>query len=152
MPNLKLIFILRNPIERALSAANMRFSKKLERDINSVSEDELIKFISTTGVIKRGKYLETIKNFNEFFDEDQIHIDFYDCIKTEPEKLIKRIFSHIGVDSEIDITKLPLKKIIHKSKSKKFIPSTRIKNFLEDTFRSDINKLKEKFGNVIAHW
>ena len=152
MPNLKLIFILRNPIDRALSAANMRFSKKLERDINSVSEDELIKFISTTGVIKRGKYLETLKNFNEFFDEDQIHVDFYDCIKTEPEKLIKRIFSHIGVDSEIDMTKLPLKKIIHKSKNEKFIPSIMIKNFLEETFRSDINKLKEKFGSVISHW
>jgi hypothetical protein len=152
MPNLRLIFIMRNPIDRALSAASMRFSKKMKKDINSVSDKDFIDFLSMPGVIKRGRYLQTLENFLTYFNKEQLHIEFYENIKNEPEKLIKRIFSHIQVNPKIDLKGFPLKKVIHKGKNEKFIPHQGVTNFLEETFRDDIDQLKEKFGDVIAHW
>jgi hypothetical protein len=104
------------------------------------------------GVIKRGRYLQTLENFLTYFNKEQLHIEFYENIKNEPEKLIKRIFSHIQVNPKIDLKGFPLKKVIHKGKNEKFIPHQGVTNFLEETFRDDIDQLKEKFGDVIAHW
>ena len=152
MPKLRLILLLRNPIDRAISAAKMHFFKNNDTNSSSLDSETIIKFLSRPGVINKGKYTNTIKNFLKYFNDNQLLIDFYDNISSQPEELLKRIFKHINVKEDVDLNKFPVRKVVHKGKKEDFVIPKEVTEYLRSIFREEIIILKDKYGEVINHW
>ncbi|MGR8933317.1 MAG: sulfotransferase domain-containing protein [Gammaproteobacteria bacterium] len=101
-PNLKILFILRNPIERAWSMALMQLRaspKRKDKPIDKIPDSWFIKNFLSEGSLARGDYLKTILNWTEIFGEDNILILRYDDIKKDPRDFLYRVCAHIGVNS-----------------------------------------------------
>lgn len=109
-PNSKLIFIIRNPIERAKSA----YSYAVERDLESRSFSDAIDFEISKGANKydsaaennqknylyRGLYAYQIRNYLKYFPKEQIYINTFDNLKSTPKQVLVEIFSFLEVDEK----------------------------------------------------
>jgi len=96
-PELRLIYILRNPIDRAFSQATKDLIRRQRVRADQVSEAELTAFLKSEVCYGRSDYLTTLKKFRQHFDGDRLMICFFDDIKANPQGLINQICQFIGI-------------------------------------------------------
>jgi hypothetical protein len=147
--NLKLILILRNPIERAWSHYKFKFRKGYELNLKSI--DSIIKFMDSDEQTLRGDYIRSINNYLEVFDKSQLLICFYDAIIENPKLLIKEIIDHITCNNEIiSIDNLDLSRVINPTK-KLDMPDI-VLDHLKKKYKNDIKELSDLFGGYFNKW
>lgn len=89
LPDVKIILILRNPIERAYSHALFDFRKK---NITPSDKDFIDHFNSKKSILK-GSYCSMIKKWEDYFP---MLIPYYDYIQTNPNIVFKNVCQFIG--------------------------------------------------------
>lgn len=151
LPGVKLVLMLRNPIERAWSHYRSDINDKFRVDVNNINSIEIIEFMKTDGQVLRSNYLRTIKNYLEVFEEDQILIGFYDAIKNCPEDLIKDIINHICGENSIDISHLNLNEITSISRNKIDCPKE-VLEYLKEVNYYQIKELSDEYGGYFTKW
>ncbi len=106
LPEVKLIFILRNPVDRAYSHywhevrmgyEWLTFEEALEKEEERLSTGDLHN-IRHFSYKDRGKYARQLRNFMKFFSRDQLLILMYDDLKGSPHQVLSRVFEFLGVD------------------------------------------------------
>jgi len=112
MPKAKIIFILRNPIERSWSQAIKEFLTHKRRRIESISDKEWIDCFNHPRVLLRSDYLRTLNNWSTYYSEKQIFVGFFEDIVERPTELLLSIYEFLKVDvSEKYITSISQKPI-----------------------------------------
>jgi len=106
-PDIKLIFILRNPVDRAyshywhevkLGYETLCFEKAIEKEEMRLSRGDI--FSKQHYSYKdRGKYAEQLKRFSKFFPKEQMLILISEELRENPEKVLRRIFNFLEVDT-----------------------------------------------------
>ncbi len=105
-PDAKLMVILRNPVDRAISS--FFYFKKYHREKRSM-QDALIyhpskenfafsKDNSDFTYIEHGLYAHQLKHVYNYFNHDRLLIMDFDDLKSNTSTLLKNIFSFLGVD------------------------------------------------------
>lgn len=105
-PDMKLIAVLRDPVDRAFSQWNMEFNRGAEtRDFRSAIQAELEqrriypdRQHRAFSYLSRGFYAEQIERFQRTFDPDQLLWVKYEDLRVDPLPCLHRIFDHVGVD------------------------------------------------------
>ncbi|HEX2742138.1 MAG TPA: sulfotransferase, partial [Rubrobacter sp.] len=142
VPQAKIVFMMRNPIERAWSQIAMRFNKAGERDIASVKDKRLQRNFEREGSRSRTNYLRTLETWGSFYPEEQIFVGFLEDVHFFPEALLSRAYEFLGVDSSF---KPPgVEQRVH-SRSTGQIP-TRMVVYLAHTYLEQLQDLHERFG------
>lgn len=104
LPDVKLIAILRNPVDRMYShyLANLRdgktykpFRQEVEEDFNKHPKGWYINH----GYVEMGLYYHQVKRFLDVFPREQIRIYLYDDLKNDPESLLKEVCLFLGIDA-----------------------------------------------------
>jgi len=100
-PQIKLIMILRNPIDRTYS--NYWHSVKNGKEELSfidaiVKEDERIKNNIFRGYTARSKYIVQLEKLLEYFDLNKIKIVIFEELTTQPDQILKDIFQFLEVN------------------------------------------------------
>jgi len=97
IPDVKLIFLLRNPIERAYSAywyyiwlGGMNSDRTFSEIIRVKGPDDFY--------LEEGFYYKYIKRFREYFERDQIHCVITEELKGYPLEEVSKCFRFLGVD------------------------------------------------------
>lgn len=106
LPTVRLIVILRDPIERAVSAflhaqriraipKSLTFEKAIERDAR-------MKGSPWTNTLNYGFYFRSLNHWLNYFDHGQIHISLLEDIRSKFAPEINKIYQHLGlpIDSE----------------------------------------------------
>ena len=143
-PKLKIILLLRNPIERAWSHAVMNLSSIPERNVNSISDEKFIAHFNNPRSIERGNYPKIISKWNKYFTKEQIYVESYNQIKNSPKILLNDVFKFLGVNQMTNWKSFPIEKEIlpvKRKKNYKKIP-TNLKEYLTKFYRKDLEKLK----------
>ncbi|MEY3991117.1 MAG: hypothetical protein RI985_2198, partial [Chloroflexota bacterium] len=108
IPNAKIVFVLRNPVERAIS--NYRFSVKHGVEPASLAEamyqeetrrtkyDANKISVSPFAYLQRGRYIEYIRMYERYVDPAQIHIMIYEQM-TQDIRMIQQLYAFLGVDA-----------------------------------------------------
>jgi hypothetical protein len=109
MPDVRLIAILRDPVERAVSQHRMEHamgveSRSFEETIAELLEPEALERsrhvpTETNTYVVYGEYARILQGYYDTFEGDQILVLFTEDLEHEPEAAVRAIFSHIGVDS-----------------------------------------------------
>lgn len=96
-PKLKIIYTLRNPMDRAWSSALMAL-KRSEMSFHEASEQWFVDHFFSKGSLLRGDYIATIENWNEHFSKDQFLILFYDDLVDNPTTFLNNVCSFLNID------------------------------------------------------
>ena len=155
-PNIKLIFILRNPITRAFSHWNMEFDRNYDKEtfnyaiLNEAQRvKESLPFQSRVySYADRGFYSEQIRRFKRFFDDDQLMFIKYEDFKSNQEKTLLDIFNFLGVNPQ-NYQFEP--KTIHERKKHAEI-SKDDKQFLIQKFTHDIHQVEDLLDWNCSDW
>ncbi len=94
-PNVKLIVILRNPIDRAFS--QYRNAIKAGEITEQILFEEFTK--QEPSVLEQGKYAEQLTRYYARFRKEQILVLIYEDIKKDPIAFIRRIYEFLGIDA-----------------------------------------------------
>ncbi len=146
-PDIKLIFILRNPIERAFSHWNMEFDRGNEKhDFHYCIRNEQLRLKNGSlqqrrivSYCDRGFYAEQIRRFKNRFDEEQLLFIKYEDYVDYQEKILNEIFDFL----EVDCAKFSFEpaRIHNRFKHSNLNNEDRV--YLKDLFASNIQEVEQ---------
>lgn len=155
-PQIRIIYILRNPIERTWSHILLRCVSLVDWKPENLTEEIVRKTVFTRDLKDEwlwanGKYTKNISRWEKYFGREQMLIEFYDNLKQEPKEFLKNIYQFIGVE-DTDFAKLELvearfnKKPIHLK-----IPPD-IEKIFSEYYLEELEELEKQFGGVTSAW
>ena len=112
LPNVKLIFVLRNPIDRAYShywhnvrsgQETLSFEKALEKEEERIKNPELKERYSYKD---RGKYIIQIKRYAKYFPKSQMLFILAEDLKEKREETLRKILKFLEVDENFEFKDL----------------------------------------------
>lgn len=170
MPNVRLILMLRSPVDRAWSHAIMNF-EVAGRSAEDVMEIEFRNAFEAQPLFQLGGYTGIVERWANAFGYEQLYIGLYEDIENLPKKILEEVFDHIGVESDVDWGLFPFKEVIippFSSKYKDFdkkrgvrvkgytntkhsMPK-RHREYLKEMYREDIESLRKNLGIDTSGW
>jgi hypothetical protein len=147
MPNTKIIFMMRNPIERAWSQAVMSFDKA-KGSTEQIGKAKFLRKLSRNSFQKLTSYLKTLENWEEYFPQDRFFVGFLEDVRFSPEELLSSLYGFLGVDPYFDPSLTG--KIIH-TRSTGQMP-TKVAVRLAQDYHQEIAQLAESFGGHTSFW
>lgn len=147
LPNLKIIYMLRNPVDRAWSHIKFHWTHG-QLDIDN--QEAVIQAIESPHNILRSDYLSVIQNWTSCFPKEQFMISFFDDIIKQPKQLLASILAFLNADMTISIPDENLFRRINESKEKN-MPET-IKRYLAKKYHPEVKKMVPLVGGYCEAW
>jgi len=131
LPDVKLILVMRNPIERAIShyfhmvrkdiesLSPLEAMKSEERRLHIILEEERFreKAFRRFSYKLRGKYKEQLERYLQYFDRKQILCVSSEDLFDNQEKVLASAFRFVGVSDKVKIKDLKPKNVGHNRKT-----------------------------------
>ena len=148
MPEAKIIFFMRNPIERLWSQLVMSFDRIEEGSVNFVTNKRLLRRVERESYRLLTDYLRTLETWGEFYPEGRIFAGFLEDVSLFPAELLSRLYDFLGVDPYFRSPDLEEK--VH-SRSSGRMP-VGVAAHLAETHREEVARLSECFGGYASFW
>lgn len=103
-PDIKIIIILRNPIDRAYSE-HMNLVSRMREEVDFLESINLEEQRIKNGYppyfwhVRRGLYYEAVRNYLSIFDQKKVQVLFYDDLTQSPEQVIESILSFLDLET-----------------------------------------------------
>ncbi len=98
-PGARIIFLLRNPVDRAWSHAVMNLCRFTGRSVDEVDDAEFLAHFDSPGSRLRGDYLGALARWEGNMSPDRIRVLFFDEMVDRPEALLDKVFNFLGLDT-----------------------------------------------------
>jgi hypothetical protein len=147
--DVKIIFILRDPIDRDWSqfrAKNIIEDKGLEDS----SAKQILGYFKEPMSIKRGRYIEAIEKFENSFPRSEMLITFYDDLKMDPRMFLEKIVGFLGGDVSNIKSHSNIQKRSNVSKKTEIPPH--IYDYLKTKNKVLIKDLSDRYGGHCSDW
>lgn len=147
-PNMRLIYLIRDPIERAWSG--IRYSSARNNlEITAERLDTILERLRSPLMRLRGDYERTLDNYLRVFDSSQVLVCFYDAISKDPVNLMQCITNFLGLpDLKTDLIDSATR--VNSSPPRE-IPDI-VKQHLIEEYQPMIVRLSRRFGSYSADW
>jgi hypothetical protein len=156
LPDVKLIAILRNPVERAFSSflhlvlagyEDLSFSEALQAEEMRIA----MKWAPLWHYKAKGFYYQQLKKYFDTFNSNQIKVYLYEDLYANSLSLIKDIYQYLGVDHgftpnlrKLNASSIPKSKLLHQLLTKDNFLKSALKLCLAKPFRTTIShKVKQ---------
>lgn len=98
MPDLKIVYLLRDPIDRMWSDLAMfqrpRFGGS---GLRHADKETLRAFLSHPGNLAHSQYAANLARWEQCFPRERIFIGYQEEISSEPEDLLRRVYNFLGI-------------------------------------------------------
>jgi hypothetical protein len=160
LPAVRLIALLRNPVERAIShyfhsrrkgTETLDLVEALQRERQRLDAAEKVdhyksKAFLHQSYLSRGLYMTQLKRYFEYFSRDQLMIVTSEDLFARPAKTLSEIFAFVGVDSSFQVKHLVARNV---GSDKKRVDSVAHEN-LEAFFRPHNEDLYRFIGRDLG--
>jgi hypothetical protein len=151
-PDIKLIYLMRNPIERSWSGVTKFLAWKNKKKVSEFSDEEIYEKLNSPDARDRNNHLQSLANWESVFGADQIFIDFFESVVNEPIELLLRIHEFLGISSSEEFISTDVqKKISSSGKYKNAIPR-RFHIHLAKQQISQLRSLNQRFSGPTNQW
>lgn len=150
-PDLRILLLMRNPVDRAWSQAYMNLVRNTGRGYEEVPDHEFVDHFRSERSIARGRYSAMIEKWSEVFGREALFADLYDRIGTDPRGLLVDVFDHLGIEANVDWTQFPYERVIHAASGKPDLPE-RFREILLEIHARDIRYVAREFGGAAERW
>ena len=151
IPALRIIYILRNPVERAWSGLRKSVWYQKGSDfLESTSADWALEQVMHPTVLLRGNYPRAIENWEAAFPAGQMLYLFHDDIDAGPVAALDR------VQEFLEITATPRGAVAAGGERVNSAPAQAmpraVRDRLNDYYREQIAALERRFDRNLSHW
>jgi len=150
LPDAGIIFIMRNPIERAWSHAVMNLASHTGRQLSDVSDHELYAHFNGEDSRKSGGYVATLDAWEKYYPAERMLIGFLDDIGADPGGFLMRIFHFLGVSEDGRYIPSSVGQKVFEGRTS-VIPD-RFAVYLSKIYYDDLCRLEHRFGAHVSKW
>ncbi|MDH5292660.1 MAG: sulfotransferase domain-containing protein [Acidimicrobiia bacterium] len=161
VPEAKLVLMIRNPMDRAWSHAQMNLGRQRGRAPETVPDNEYIDHFRSRRSIANGDYSAIVDRWTAHFPESRLWVGTYDQMVEDPVGLLTSLFEFLGVSTEVDWTDFPTHTVIDRGHpgtdtvgergGSEEIPR-RLRAELDSIYRPMMTGLAERFGAAVDAW
>ena len=159
LPDVKLIFLMRDPVSRAWSHAKHthRYREASFENARTVLEDvtesEWKANFCHEWTLTNGDYLGQLRRWSSVFPRQQMYVGFYESIGTRPVDTLREIFAFLGVDPHVDLSTFPIAERILKGPEGELPPQLEeaLRRLLYSRTEETVDFLHEQFGLVVPN-
>ena len=148
VPEAKIIFLMRNPIERSWSQFVMRLDRSGKRNSGLRRYRKLLRNVDREGSRSRTDYLQVLENWTMYYPEDRIFVGFLEDIHFYPEILLGNAYPFLGVDASFRPPRVGEK--VHARSAGRMTSEAAV--YLADLYREGLSRLSERFGGYASFW
>ena len=150
-PDLRIIYLMRDPIERSWSSAMMTFGKRGGRAVEAIGDDELMRHFERTSHTLRGDYLRTLSMWEGVFGRDRVFVGFLDQIQDSPRELLRQVYRFLEVADDEAYIPAAVSARVNISPRKSDVPE-RFRSHLARTYLPQLQQLSDRFGEPATSW
>jgi hypothetical protein len=154
MPEVKIIFLMRDPIARAWSHAKHNYCYReanftdCTAPFDEVGDSQWMDNFTQDWTLAGGDYLGQLRRWLTVFPREQFYIGFYESIVSEPEKLLRDVMEFLGADPHVEFRDFPVRERILAGLPRGLSPSLRasLHRLLHDRSRELSHFLREQLN------
>jgi hypothetical protein len=146
-PNLKILFLMRDPIDRGWS--QVRMLARL-RGLPVVSGNVALTLARDPAVVRRSDYRGTLEAWGRHFPPERIFTGFMEEVRSDPRALLCRIFDFLGVATDDMVLPSDLFRIVHEGGPRPM--PTAVERELARSCVEDLRILEGRFGQPVSSW
>jgi hypothetical protein len=150
MPEVKIIYALRGPVERALSQAKLGMVVRKDRRIDDVPAHDFLRHINSPGSQARTRYTRTLDVWSAFFPAQQLLILFYEDLLGDPRNYLRTICRFIGVEFDERHFRRTMTATAKKSVDQP-LPDVVVRHAARK-YRGEVAELAARFGGPARQW
>jgi hypothetical protein len=150
-PGVKVVFIAREPVERAWSALGMAARQAKSRVKQPVSPATVLKFLKRKDVAGRSHPSHTVARWKKIAPEGQFAYFFFDDLRTQPADLRSRVLRFLDADPALPSGDLD-PGFNRKSKSAKLELTDELRDTLVNHFAEEIRQCADTLGGRAVEW
>lgn len=150
IPQVRLVLLLRNPVERAWSDIVRVLAKRPGRNVEDIAVSHWKNSLNKPKWRSRNDYVRVLKNWSGVFPADQIFVGLYDDISSDPEDVLKAILHHLRVSAPREWHGYPLRDRINRGPGDQM--PDEVRHLLEEVCRDQLELLENRLGRRVAHW
>jgi hypothetical protein len=161
-PAMRLIYLLRNPIERAWSSENMRVRlrsiKLARRNAQPLDADPGVEYFKTQTsrprAMRHGDYASNVRNWRGVFPGESLLVVPYEKVLDQPREVLLACARHIGIDPAF-YEKLPdstVRERVGAQNPKAGGLSRELYEHLADLHREHVLDLERELGWDLSAW
>ncbi len=143
-PRIKVILMIRDPVERAWSHAKKDLARNRGRDVRDVSRAEFERFFRDDYQRRCARYVEQYENWSAHLPPGHVAVYLFDDIGRRPEDLLLEVMAFLGVASDRRYVSPAARKPVNPTAGEP-VPDE-YRRLLEDLLREEIRALRERFG------
>lgn len=148
VPEAKILFMMRNPIERAWSQAVMRLDIAGNNNAEAVRYERLRRDFESEDSRARADYLRTLRNWGAFYPEERIFVGFLEDVHFFPTELLSSVYGFLGVDASFRRPGVG-GKVNYRSAGRMPVGAA---VYLAKLYLDDLKLLSERFGSYASFW
>ena len=114
MPNVKIIFLMRDPIARAWSHArhNHRYREAnflgCTTPVHAVDDQLWMENFTQDWPLMSGDYLGQLQRWLSIFPRNQVYVGFFESIANAPEVLFREVLDFLGASQDVNLSEFPI--------------------------------------------
>ncbi|MFK7919149.1 MAG: sulfotransferase [Ilumatobacter sp.] len=143
IPDLRVLFMLRSPVQRAWSHFNM-FRQRHHRDTGFAFSD--LPAVKLATIISKSTYLPTVDRWETAFRSGALRILFYDDLEIDPTAVLVEALDHIGARSDAGVITPTVNERVHARHPGPIDPETEW--VLTSRLFDEIQRLHQRFENA----
>jgi Sulfotransferase family len=150
-PNLKVIFIARDPVERAWSHLSMWVRHKSITPFDMTDPDEVTRNLLRPDVLMRSYPTKIVARWRRYVRPDLFQVYFFDDLRRDPAALRRSILEFLGADPKKASGELAAD---HNSKAKleKLQLTDKVRSHVAHFFECELKACAAELGGPAAEW
>ena len=150
LPEVKLIFLMRDPIDRSWSQIRMDVARRGRR-AGEVPSDELIGLARSDRIAQRSDYGRTLRTWGTHYADERFFIAFLEDIRARPEEVLADLFGFLGVGPTAEVGAALARRRVHARGGEDPIPPM-LEIELARLHVDGLRALEARFGGHSRAW
>jgi hypothetical protein len=150
-PNLKVIFLARDPVDRAWSQLSMGVRLRNIAPFDSTNPDEVLHNLLSPGVFFRSHPSKIVRRWRRYVRSDLFRIYFFEDLKENPAGLRRSILNFLGANP--DKPSGPLSADYNgQAGSEKLLLTNRVRSRVAQFFEEELKDCAAELGGPAKEW
>jgi Sulfotransferase family len=150
-PNLKVIFLARDPVERVWSQLSMDIRVESIPLFDTTDVGEVTRYLLNPAVLLRSYPSKIVRRWRRYVGPDLFRIYFFDDLQRDPDGLRRSILSFLGADPRKPSGRLSAD-YNAQAGSEKLSLTDKVRSALAQFFKEELKACAEELGGPAKKW